>query len=180
MAGGLPQFVTDGRLIPRSWVVDDNGTAAKAKFTEMLMAYKPPSHIYQLGGHVNSIGADETAINPAMRTAQWSIVSADSSSFLQDIPGSGTCFNHVGSDARTPHSLWGSNMQRLQQIKQNYDPANRFNCYQGIGYEDPGEDDLSSCPLQTTTCGEIKNAYKANSCCRNPAKSFVFPAAHST
>merc|ERR1712154_665267 len=53
---------------------------------------------------------------------------------LRDVPGSGTCYNHLGNSERELSGLFGSNLQRLQQVKATYDPDSRFNCFKCVGY----------------------------------------------
>lgn len=46
-------------------------------------------------------------------------------------PNSGTYGNEA--DYNWQNSLWGSNYERLLQIKHDYDPENLFNCHHCVG-----------------------------------------------
>ena len=112
------------------------------------------------GGATNSthVSTDATAIHPAFRTAVYTLqlVSYGSPNMthfnnardyltneLKKEPNSdefGCDINH-GSASEPDYEFchWGSNLEKLKQIKQEIDPTNTFNCYQCIGWINPSE-----------------------------------------
>lgn len=179
--GSHQELEIESRLIPRSWVLDKGGDTAKAKLSEMVLAGMGTFTAYQLGGAVSAVSGNATAIHPAMRTAQWSIISHPMViRYLQDVPGSGTCLNHHGQSERDLATLWGSNMQKLEEIKVKYDPNNRFNCYHCVGWKDPGSQDLSTCynlNPQTTPTSSSPGTDVAVTTTRSSDVNFAAPAA---
>ncbi|CAK0832764.1 unnamed protein product [Prorocentrum cordatum] len=160
--GSHAEFDIDSVLIPRSYVVDQDGAVMKSTMDALLSAGVWSFTMYQLGGQVMNVSDIATAIHPAMRAAQFSFMSSHYvSKLLRDsIPGSATCHNHHGPENRTLESLFGDNLQRLQEVKASYDPDNRFNCYHCVGWQDPGDEDFSSCaaPAETTTTASTTTA----------------------
>jgi len=93
---------------------------------------------YFLGGAVNDVGEDETAVNPAMRRSllQMMPFKEEVIQKLRDVfPDSGVGVNHAASNEPDwKYQFWGSNLERLQTLKNKWDPENRFNCWHCIGY----------------------------------------------
>lgn len=93
---------------------------------------------YFLGGQVNAVGEDETAVNPAMRRSLLQImpINEDAIQKVRDeFPDSGVGVNHADSNEPDwEHQFWGSNLERLQTLKKKWDPENRFNCWHCVGY----------------------------------------------
>lgn len=74
-----------------------------------------------------------TSVHPAMRRVIYSLITSGSSSarVREFLPNAvtGVCFNH--HDPAEPDwraALWGSNYDRLLELKKKYDPDGRFNC----------------------------------------------------
>ena len=151
--GSWAEWDIDSVLIPRTYVVEQDGRLMKAALDGLMLQGILSFTMYQLGGQVSNVPADATAIHPAMRAAQFSLVSSHYvAKLLRDqIPGAGTCHNHHGQDNRTLESLFGDNLRRLQEVKASYDPETRFNCYQCVAWQDPGDEDFSSCASASTT-----------------------------
>lgn len=138
-----------------SWMVPtslfDDKAKAKEFFAEPLMMFVT-GHV--LGGAVNEVAADATAVHPGMRsTAMELLIPAELEPDNPDMPNvravlnkyvplpkSAPIFNH---DARNlnvlkplgdAHGLdwqdmyWGDNLARLRQIKKKYDPTGVFRC----------------------------------------------------
>lgn len=116
---------------------------------------------YFLGGKINDVPDDATAVHPGMRNAIWSVFpsSPDAQAALREfIPNkvTGVCFNHhSGTEPDWRDACWGANYAKLESIKAMYDPDHRFNCCHGVGYEGdedpPNERSASFSPLDCPT-----------------------------
>lgn len=116
---------------------------------------------YFLGGNINDVPDDATAVHPGMRNAVWSVFpnTPDTQAALrQFIPNNvtGICFNHhSGTEPDWRNACWGSNYAKLESIKDMYDPDHRFNCWHGVGYQGdenpPDERSASFSPLDCPT-----------------------------
>lgn len=94
---------------------------------------------YILGGNIQNVGNNETSVSPALRGAAWNIFPDPASlpKVFELLPNSitGACFNHhspVEPDWRV--SLWGTQYERLLELKNTYDPDRVFNCWHCVGY----------------------------------------------
>ena len=146
--GGQDNLTTDktgqetiniaSRLIPRDFVV--NNPIKAANDLKWLVGNGFYTFNYFLGGAVNDPSENATAVHPAMRKAVWQINTfADNMAdyLREEIKDTGAGFNHashVEPDWR--NAFWGSNLKRLQSLKKQYDPENRFNCWHCIGYQE--------------------------------------------
>jgi hypothetical protein len=98
---------------------------------------------YFLGGNINKISANATAVHPAMRKAIYHIgvrdFTGESYKLVRDfLPNNitGASFNHhyvLEPDWRT--ALWGPNFKRLAELKKEYDPDHLLNCWHCVGYQ---------------------------------------------
>jgi len=129
-------------LVPRRFFQDKEG--AKRALQYMVFPLKDGGGSYLLGGVMADVAADATAVNPAYRTAATVIIfgsypGTEVSKIL--FPESAPCFNHDSKPSwhgSTPAEwqkvYWGAQLERLNRIKDTYDPARRFNSFQGIGF----------------------------------------------
>ena len=113
---------------------------------------------YILGGAINDVEGNATGINPMYRQSGTNIISLEEPiidggmRILRDrVSNSTPCFNHDGypdklgdgTTAAWQKGYWGTQVSRLTEIKMKYDPNNRFNCYQCIGYTRVDETDTA-------------------------------------
>lgn len=114
---------------------------------------------YFLGGKMMDADDNATAVNPAMRKAIYSIITGGEVNDMVRafLPNNitGACFNH--HDPTEPdwrNALWGSNYERLLELKNVYDPDRRFNCWHCVGYQGDefGEAAVEplACPISST------------------------------
>jgi hypothetical protein len=95
---------------------------------------------YFLGGKVNQVADDATSVHPAMRNAIWNIFtqSPESNAAVHELlPNNvtGACFNHHSPvETNWRDALWGSQYERLVELKDQFDPDKVFNCWHCIGY----------------------------------------------
>jgi hypothetical protein len=137
------------RLVPLDFALAH--PEALANFLANLAKLGTLTGNYFLGGNINKIAPNATATHPAVRQAIFNIGVQDftkkSYALLQDfLPNSitGASFNHhyaLESDWR--NSLWGSNYDRLAELKERYDPGHRLNCWHCVGYQGPDPEDPS-------------------------------------
>ena len=135
---GLRPYSIASRLVPRDFVV--NNPRKAARMLERLMMDTAVSALnYFLGGAVNDPEADATAVHPAMRKAVWQIHTFTDKfrdyvrKVVKDTGAGYNHASHVELDWR--NAFWGSNLKRLQSLKKQYDPENRFNCWHCISYQ---------------------------------------------
>ena len=111
----------------------------------LLESYSPYLTFTQC--QVTEVAGNETAINPVIREAAWSMISSRSTiKTLRDrVPGSAPCYNHHQRDepGDWAEAFWGPNLPRLESIKAQYDPSNRLNCYHCVGYTALGDSGTS-------------------------------------
>lgn len=129
------------RLVPESVVV--NETEAIIDLLVSLTVDDIENFgAYWLGGAVNNVGPDETAVHPIMRSSVWAITTTtrEGARRLRNfLPNSisGCSFNHhSGSEPNWRTALWGDeHYTRLLGIKNRYDPNRRLNCWHCVGYQ---------------------------------------------
>lgn len=128
------------RLVPLEMVLDD--PQGIVDFLVDLTLDDDTFGAYWLGGAVNDVGPDDTAVHPAMRSAIWAITTTSDfgaravrNKFDNNI--SGCSFNHHSpSEPEWRTALWGNeHYDRLLSIKEKYDPNHRFNCWHCVGYQ---------------------------------------------
>jgi FAD/FMN-containing dehydrogenase len=136
------------RLVPLEYALKKPG-----KIVELLLELAKRGTItgpnYLLGGQVGHVDDDDTATHPAVRLAGYNIgvrdFTGESYKILADyLPNTmtGASFNHhyvLEPDWR--NALWGSNFDRLADLKKKYDPENRLNCWHCVGYQGPDPED---------------------------------------
>lgn len=139
MDTGYDDFVFGARIL-----TTDVLESRKTEVRDFLVELGPSTGIvvggYFLGGATNDVAPDATAINPVMRRAVLHIEVESPEAykklfkfFNNDI--SGASFNHHSvQEIEWRQSLWGSNYERLAELKQKYDPTNVFNCWHCVGY----------------------------------------------
>ena len=134
---GIGNTNVASRLIPRDFVV--NNPKKVVEILKRTLADVTFAPHYFLGGAVSDVDIEETAVHPAMRKAVWQIntFTDEISAFVRtEVKNSGTGINHsspVEPDWR--NALWGKNLKRLQCLKKQLDPENRFNCWHCVGYQ---------------------------------------------
>ena len=126
------------RLVPRDFVVNNPRKAARMLKRLMMDTFVDVPH-YFLGGAITDPESEATAVHPAMRKAVWQIHTYTDKfrNYVRKmVKDTGAGYNHahfVEPDWR--NAFWGSNLKRLQCLKKQYDPENRFNCWHCIGYQ---------------------------------------------
>eukprot|EP01006_Ploeotia_vitrea_P009655 TRINITY_DN2345_c0_g1_i1.p1 TRINITY_DN2345_c0_g1~~TRINITY_DN2345_c0_g1_i1.p1 ORF type:complete len:514 (+),score=61.64 TRINITY_DN2345_c0_g1_i1:77-1618(+) len=124
------------RLVPRSWVAN-NQQSALSLLVNHTQTF--PVSSYLLGGVINNVATTDTAMHPAVRSAVWNIITvipAANEGVRSALPNTitGACYNHASQiEPQWQDAFWGTNLQRLQQIKAQVDPANVLNCYHCVG-----------------------------------------------
>lgn len=132
------------RLMPDS-IVRNNSASVKDLLMKVVENLGPIN--YFLGGNINSVPAEETAVNPSLRSSVWSLftTSPESAQIVRDfIPNSvtGVCYNHHNSlEPDWRKACWGSHYDQLDQLKEEYDPSHVLNCWHCVGYIEGGKDD---------------------------------------
>jgi len=158
--GDAYSFVPEmfARLVPL-----DVATNQPDELLEVLMALTEKDQFgpinYFLGGAINDVPVNETAVHPAMRKAIWNIIGTGldgRDKLIEFLPNdiTGVCFNHhSGSEPDWRRASFGDNYDRLLEIKKKYDPENRFNCWHCVGYtgEEFGETRTTDRPCPTST-----------------------------
>ena len=92
---------------------------------------------YILGGAVNDVGDNDTAVHPAMRKAIWQIntFTKPMTHELRDVKNTAPGFNHAAKDEPDwRNAFWGPNLPRLESLKRQLDPDNRLDCWYCVGY----------------------------------------------
>ena len=176
---GVPDFIIPGgarnvteqshfKYIPLDFVVN-NSTA----FLDLILEFAGDGSLgiinYWLGGKVNDVPVDATAVHPSTRSAHTLlfVTSIESAKKLHERFDSGTSKNHHGAlEPNWKENLWGSNYERLLEIKKKYDPDMLFNVYKGVGYAGPEIDiynyeeylqnmTIGGETVETTMCPEL-------------------------
>lgn len=134
---GIP--FSAARLMPRDIVITQPDPT-RDLLVDLMLKGSLSEVNYFLGGAMTKVPTNETAVHPAMRQAIWALHTANeegSNAVREFIPNNvtGVSFNHhstVEPDWR--NACWGTNYERLEGIKEMYDPEHRFNCWHGVGY----------------------------------------------
>jgi len=99
---------------------------------------------YVLGGAMMDVAVNATSVHPAMRTAIFQMETFDErmiQKLREEYPDSGAGFNHAArNEPDWKNQFWGTNLAKLQGLKKEYDPDNRFNCWHCVGYLSAGGD----------------------------------------
>lgn len=113
-------------LVPSDWVKENPELAAQ------IVTRDIHSDTYFLGGAIMDVPVDATAVNPATRKALWNVITTNATyaKWLRELlPESGSDYNHATAhEPNYQRAFWGSNYERLTQIKKSYDPSGRFKC----------------------------------------------------
>lgn len=113
-------------LIPTDWVKENPEVAAQ------IITRDIHTDTYFLGGAINDVPENATAVNPATRRALWNLITENATyaAWLRALlPGSGSDYNHASAhEPDYQRAFWGSNYEKLTQIKKLYDPSGRFKC----------------------------------------------------
>jgi hypothetical protein len=111
---------------------------------------------YFLGGNINNVSAEDTSVHPALRKAIWSVFTNDMTAaqkIREFVPNTetGVCYNHHNAwEPDWRNACWGSHYDRLDEIKELYDPNHVLNCWHCVGYV--GEEfDISHLTEDSTT-----------------------------
>lgn len=133
---GIDGFAGAGaRILPRQ-VLENR----KEEVIDMLLSLDNVGG-YWLGGKINEVDPDDTAVHPAMRSGIYAIstFSTEDNDKVRDFVSNdetGCSFNHHSSvEPDWRNALWGTeHYRRLLGIKNRYDPGRRFNCWHCVGY----------------------------------------------
>jgi len=168
------------RMAPRDFVTKNGG--AQAKETLKWILHNGGAFNYFLGGNIANVAGNATAIHPSVRDSLWNIFVGSDEAIARlrsDITDAGVCLNHAGQ-ADEPDwetAAWGTNYPRLKQIKEKYDPDNRFNCFHCVGYEPLG--DKAATP---TTCNDEFNCLETEvqycELCEAPMVTWMSPTTY--
>lgn len=113
-------------LIPNDWVKENPELAAQ------IITRDIHTDTYFLGGAVLDVPENATAVNPATRKALWNLITKNATyaKWLRELlPESGSDYNHASAhEPNYKRAFWGSNYEKLAQIKKLYDPSGRFKC----------------------------------------------------
>jgi len=159
---GMAEFNIASRLIPRDWVVNNPTKAVET--LRWLVRNGFYTFNYILGGAVTDIPPLATAVHPAMRKAIWQIETFSEKMIQKlrnEVNDTAPGFNHASkNEPDWRNAFWGPNLNRLQELKQEYDPNNRFNCWHCIGYQDDeaspsGGENITMVALLFTFCSMV-------------------------
>jgi hypothetical protein len=95
---------------------------------------------YFLGGAINDVPVEETSIHPAMRSSIYTFkTSGDTASNLirNVIPNTDTGVEYNYHNVIEPdwrNACWGSNYDRLHELKGIFDSNHLFNCWHCVGF----------------------------------------------
>jgi len=136
---GMKEFNIASRLIPRDWVVENRAKAVA--LLRSMVREKFFTFNYILGGAVTDVSDNETSVHPAMRKAIWQMETFHDSmaQMLRDaVQDTGVGYNHASKkEPDWRNAFWGKNRQLLEELKVEFDPDNRFNCWHCVGYQGP-------------------------------------------
>eukprot|EP00121_Abeoforma_whisleri_P012349 Awhi_evm1s11395 len=138
---GFEAFNISSRVIQKDWVEDNKDVTKDALKTLLRNPYI--IHLsYLLGGVMNDVLPEATAVNPAFRNVIYQIETLGPGSFdamqkIRDItPTASSGYNHgAKNEPNWRHAFWGENLGKLQSLKKAYDPENRLNCWHCVGYQ---------------------------------------------
>jgi len=166
------------RLVPKSYA-EERPDDLRRLLIDLVERSGIGGISYFLGGVTAEVGADETSVHPAQRTAIFNIMSTNDEAHdmvreaLPNADGNGVCFNHHATlEPDWRNAAFGANYDRLLAAKDTYDPDRRFNCWHCVGYRgaemEQGDEDswtisraptispapTSSCPYTLTASGK--------------------------
>lgn len=127
------------RLVPREVVINKPDELKNLLLQESVIAQLGYVN-YFLGGNINTVSVEDSAVHPALRKSIWSIFTNDKVSgemIREFLPNSetGVCFNHHNAwEPDWRNACWGSHYSRLSEIKALYDPNHVLNCWHCVGY----------------------------------------------
>jgi len=159
-AGSASKFSTRdtfSRVIPKK-VFDDKPVELKEILIDLFTNDIESGANYLMGGAPNDVAANETAIHPNMREAILEVeiaTSTGAAKLRQFLEGYDTsvCYNHHSAEEPDwRNQCWGSNYQRLEEIKKKYDPLNLFNTFHGVGYTGVDFDNDNDSLYDSATC----------------------------
>jgi Berberine and berberine like len=149
------------RLIPQDEVVNNPEKLLQLLYGLTLTRDISPIN-YFLGGQMQAVGVNDTAVHPAVRKAIFNIgtlSSAGGQKVRDAYPNNitGVCFNHhSANEPDWQNACWGEHFDRLAEIKAKYDPDHRFNCWHCVGYQGNQfqsstnvDDNRNICPSET-------------------------------
>jgi len=135
---GFENFYIGSWLIAKSDIESDSGRTVAKNMLKKVAQTQGVMFNYLLGGAVNDIASDATAVHPVMRKAVWQLEvfrPIHMNLLMETFPNGAAGFNHHSKDLPDwKNNLWGSNYPRLESIKATYDPNSLFNCYHCVGY----------------------------------------------
>jgi len=139
------------RLMPRSVVVE---RPEEVKQLLLDIAGSLGFVNYFLGGKMNDVSTNETAVHPALRKSVWSIFthSDEHGQRVREFVSNnvtGVCYNHHSAfEPDWRNACWGNNYEKLSSLKNKYDANQTFNCWHCVGYDGKEVDyDFSGAPF---------------------------------
>ena len=155
---GYDSFSIGSRLVPLDFVSNSPESAVallKDLYNAGFFTFN-----YFLGGATAAVTATATSMHPSARDALWQIeVFGDNWEGMMDIlrntlPDSGSGYNHgARNEPLWRDAFWGSNYDRLLEIKTQLDPNNTLNCWHCVGYE--GEEINDDSDLEASAAARV-------------------------
>ena len=152
------------RHIPLDWIIENKEEAKDLLYNLTWNDKGTIVTSYLLGGAVSAVDYEDTAVNPSIRKAIWSIHTYayeknndEYHDIVRNAVGnniSGSCYNHGSyKEPSWKEAFWGANTAELERLAKIFDPDKRFNCWHCVGYLDPSqeEDTSSSSPSMLLT-----------------------------
>lgn len=127
------------RLMPRDVLLNKPDEVKNLLLSEEVVAQLGFVN-YFLGGNINNVSAEDSSVHPALRKAIWSVFTNDmiaAQKIRELLPNTetGVCYNHHNSwEPEWRNACWGSHYDRLNEIKESYDPDHMLNCWHCVGY----------------------------------------------
>lgn len=146
LGSGMPGYETRSTSgCSRVFNLHDRKIQRKLRSLDVIAKSILSASSYFLGGKISDVPTDATAIGPAQRDGQlympFPIVGGACKTVTSAFPPSrtmgGAGYNHWGqyNEPGIPfdYVAWGSNVDRLRQVKNRYDPHHRFNAKSTFG-----------------------------------------------
>ena len=148
LRGGPDHLTTDqtgqkelniaSRLIPTAAVADAAGRQHVKEVLQWMVLNGFSTFNYIIGGAMNDVGPNATAVHPVMRASVFQMETFDErliQKLREEFPDSAIGFNHAArNEPNFDHEAWGPHLPRLLELKDKYDPTYRFNCYHCLRY----------------------------------------------
>ena len=153
------------RLMPEA-IVRENGHDVLELLTSLIPYLGFVN--YFLGGKINEVDTDETAVNPFLRSTIWSVFTNDDRSgqtvreFVTN-DETGVCYNHhYGLEPDWRRACFGSHYDTLKSLQEKFDSDKLLNCWHCVGYQ--GEEKESNHKAYPINEISAASTYKSSTC----------------